>query len=156
MKNIVRNANNFVIKCFVKTKFYYKHLATTYISNKEVLLTVTTIFSRNLTLKPHHASSTRNTELAHIIKDQWTGYGFDVKLIRYNVLLSFPEKGKINGASLQDGNGTVVYRTAKQEKVLEPSEESQDALPPFSAYSPSGKVKVITCTSNMRCRSRTA
>ena len=94
-------------------------------------------------MKPHVASSSRNTELAHFLKDQWTGYGFDAKLIRYNVLLSFPEKGKINGATLQDGNGTVRYQTAKQEKVLEPSEDSPDALPPFSAYSPTGKEKVI-------------
>lgn len=96
---------------------------------------------RNLTLKPHHASSVRNLELAHIIKDQWTDFGFDVKLVRYNVLLSFPEKGKINGAFLQDGNGTVRFETAKQEKILEPSEESADALPPFSGYSPTGKFK---------------
>ena len=111
-----------------------------------------------MTLKPHIASSSRNTELAHILKDQWTGYGFDAKLIKYNVLLSFPEKGKINGATLQDGNGTVRYQTAKQEKVLEPSEDSPDALPPFSAYSPTGKEKVINSvpTGDMRYRSKTA
>lgn len=95
-----------------------------------------------MTLKPHHASSVRNLELAHVIKDQWTDFGFDVKLVKYNVLLSFPEKGKINGAFLQDGNGTVRFETAKQEKILEPSEESTDALPPFSGYSPTGKFKV--------------
>lgn len=66
-----------------------------------------------------------------------------MKLIKYNVLLSFPEKGKINGASLQDGSGKVQYQTAKDEKVLEPSEESSDALPPFSAFSPTGKEKVL-------------
>lgn len=96
---------------------------------------------RNLTLKPHHASSDRNKELAQIIKQEWTSYGFNVKLVRYNVLLSFPEKGKINGATLQDANGTVQFLTAKNEKVLEPSEESPDALPPFSAFSPTGKAK---------------
>lgn len=125
---------------------------------RKICLTVTAdfLFFRNLTLKPHHASSSRNTELAHFIKDQWAGYGFDVKLIRYNVLLSFPEKGKINGASLQDGNGTVVYQTAKEEKPLEPSEESPDALPPFSAYSPTGKEKVINSAGDITHRSKTA
>ena len=82
-----------------------------------------------------------------MIKDQWSSYGFDVKLIKYNVLLSFPEKGKINGASLYDGNGTIRFQTAKNEKVLEPSEESPDALPPFSGYSPTGKEKVTNCAS---------
>ena len=104
-----------------------------------------------MTLKPHLASSARNTDLAHFIRDQWRDFGFDAKLIRYNVLLSFPEKGKINGASLQDGSGTVRFRTAKQEKVLEPSEESPDALPPFSGYSPTGKFKVTKSSCDMSC-----
>ena len=106
-----------------------------------------------MTLKPHHASSARNTELAHFIRDQWRDFGFDAKLIRYNVLLSFPEKGKINGASLQDGSGTVRFQTAKQEKVVEPSEESPDALPPFSGYSPTGKFKVTKISCDMSCTS---
>lgn len=104
-----------------------------------------------MTLHPHHASSARNTELAHFIRDQWTDFGFDAKLIKYNVLLSFPEKGKINGASLHDGNGTVRFQTAKTEKALEPSEESPDALPPFSGYSPTGKFKVTKSGSDMSC-----
>ena len=81
-----------------------------------------------------------------MIKDQWTGYGFDIKLVRYNVLLSFPEEGKINGASLLDANGTVQFLTAKEEEVLEPSEKSPDVLPPFSAFSPTGKAKVSCLT----------
>ena len=72
-----------------------------------------------------------------------------MKLVRYNVLLSFPEKGKINGATLQDANGTVQFLTAKNEKVLEPSEESPDALPPFSAFSPTGKAKVTDIFSSL-------
>ena len=104
-----------------------------------------------MTLKPHHASSARNTELAHFIRDQLRDFGFDAKLIRYNVLLSFPEKGKINGASLQDGSGTVRFQTPKQEKVLEPSEQSPDALPPFSGYSPTGKFKVTKISHDASC-----
>ena len=97
---------------------------------------------RNLTLEPHQASSSKNKELAEMIKGQWISYGFDVKLVGYNVLLSFPEKGKINGASLLDANGTVKFKTANHEEVLEPSERSPDVLPPFSAFSPTGKAKV--------------
>lgn len=96
---------------------------------------------RNLTLEPHQASSSRNKELAEMIKGQWISYGFDVKLVRYNVLLSFPEEGKINGASLLDANGTVKFKTANHEEVFEPSERSPDVLPPFSAFSPTGKAK---------------
>ena len=106
------------------------------------------VFFRNLTLKPHHASSSRNEELAENIKHQWTSYGFDVKFVKYNVLLSFPEKGKLNGASLLDANGTVKFLTSKNEEVVEPSENSPDALPPFSAYSPTGKAKVNNNNNN--------
>ena len=106
------------------------------------------VFFRNLTLKPHHASSSRNEELAENIKHQWTSYGFDVKFVKYNVLLSFPEKEKINGASLLDANGTVKFFTAKNEEFVEPSENSPDALPPFSAYSPTGKAKVNNNNNN--------
>ena len=62
------------------------------------------------------------------------------------MLLSFPEEGKINGASLLDANGTVQFLTAKDEQVLEPSEKSPDVLPPFSAFSPTGKAKVSCLT----------
>lgn len=96
---------------------------------------------RNLTLHPHHASSKRNTELAEWIKERWESYGFEVKLLQYNVLLSFPVEGKINGAKLYDGSGTVRFQTAEKEKVMEESENSSNALPPFSGYSPTGKEK---------------
>ena len=104
-------------------------------------------FLRNLTLYPHHASSKRNTELAEWIKERWESYGFEVKLLQYNVLLSFPVEGKINGAKLYDGSGTVRFQTAEKEKVMEESENSSNALPPFSGYSPTGKEKVTNCAS---------
>ena len=98
---------------------------------------------RNLTLKPHYASFDRNTELAHFIHGRWKSYGFDAKIIKYNVLLSFPMEGKTNGAFLLNGSGEIMYRTAEKEKVLEPSEADPDVLPPFNAYSATGKAKVM-------------
>ena len=83
-----------------------------------------------MTLHPHHASSKRNTELAEWIKERWESYGFEVKLLQYNVLLSFPVEGKINGAKLYDGSGTVRFQTAEKEKVMEETENSSNALPP--------------------------
>lgn len=38
---------------------------------------------------------------------------------------------------MNDSNN-VIFETAKQEKILDPLENFTDALPPFSAYSPSG------------------
>ncbi|EDO42931.1 predicted protein [Nematostella vectensis] len=94
---------------------------------------------RYLTSRPHIAASARNLELAENISETWKNLGFgSVKKVKYNVLLSFPTKNKTNGAMLLDGNGDVKFETAKQNKPVEPSEDSPDAYPPYSAYSPTG------------------
>ncbi|KAK3736513.1 hypothetical protein QZH41_009387 [Actinostola sp. cb2023] len=94
---------------------------------------------RYLTSQPHIAASARNTELAHNISDTWKSYGFDsVKLVKYNVLLSFPSKNKTNGAFILDDKGNISFRTPEQSKTVVEDENSPDASPPFSAYSPTG------------------
>jgi N-acetylated-alpha-linked acidic dipeptidase len=98
-----------------------------------------------LTSKPHIAGSARNTELAHNISSTWKSYGFDtVKMVRYNVLLSFPTANKTNGAFILDDKGNTSFETAKQEDIVDPSCDSPDASPPFSAYSPTGQATVST------------
>lgn len=104
-------------------------------------------FFRLYTSSPHIAGKARNTEIAHIIHDAWNSYGFDTKLVKYNVLLSYPVKGKFSGAVLVDGSGEYVFKTAQQEEFLDPSENSSDAVPPFSGYSASGVIPV--CISNI-------
>ncbi|XP_031556216.1 N-acetylated-alpha-linked acidic dipeptidase 2-like isoform X2 [Actinia tenebrosa] len=95
---------------------------------------------RYFTSKPHIAASSRNTELANNISSTWKSYGFDtVKTVKYNVLLSFPTKNKTNAAFILDDKGGVKFETAQKEDIVDPSCDSPDATPPFSAYSPTGQ-----------------
>ena len=91
-----------------------------------------------LTLKPHAAASPRNNELIWEINRRFTIYGFESRLHTYNVLLSFPEEGKINHAYIISDNGSIIYRSKGREDTLVPDENDTSALPPFSAYGPSG------------------
>ena len=97
---------------------------------------------RSFTSSPHIAGKARNTEIAHIIHDEWQSYGFDTKLVKYNVLLSYPVKGKFSGVVLINGSGEYIFKTAQQEEPLVPSENFSDVVPPFSGYSASGVIPV--------------
>ena len=56
------------------------------------------------------------------------------------MLLSYPETPGI--ASIKSGDGSTLFTAQRKEKVLEPSEDKPDVLPPFNAYSSSGNVTV--------------
>lgn len=113
-------------------------------------------FHRYFALKPHIAASPRNLELAYNISNTWKSYGFDsVKIVKYNVLLSFPTRNKTNGAFILDDQGKVQFRTPEKIKTVEKDEISPDAVPPFSAYSPTGiaTVRIATNAESVMCLS---
>jgi N-acetylated-alpha-linked acidic dipeptidase len=96
-----------------------------------------------LTKHPHSAGSLRNRELASYIKDKWQNeYGIEAKLIRYNVMLSFPSKEKTSAVHLINSKDEINFTTQHKEKALEASENQSEILPPFAAYSPSGNITV--------------
>ncbi|XP_028395998.1 putative N-acetylated-alpha-linked acidic dipeptidase [Dendronephthya gigantea] len=96
---------------------------------------------RNLTQLPHNAGSLRNRELAEYVRDTWQNEnGIESKLIRYNVLLSFPSKDKLSAVHLIDAQDQVAFTTQVTEEALEASERQKDILRPFAAYSPSGNI----------------
>ncbi len=96
---------------------------------------------RYLTKAPHPSGSAFSNEQAQRIKKKWEESGFDkVELKKYDVLLSYPERPGI--ASIKSDNGTTLFTAQRKEKVLEPSENKPDVLPPFNAYSSSGNVTV--------------
>ena len=77
------------------------------------------------------------------IKDKWQNeYGIEAKLIRYNVLLSFPSKEKHSAVHLINSRNKVNFTTQLMEKAVETSEKQSGVLPPFAAYSPSGNITV--------------
>jgi len=67
---------------------------------------------------PHIAGSPRQKELAEELVKRWREYGFDkVEMPEYKVLLSQPEKGKRNTASVLFSNGSVAFQTTGKAKV---------------------------------------
>ena len=98
---------------------------------------------RYLSKKPHAAGSPRNNEIIKEINSRFTKYGFTSKLHSYHILLSYPKNGTRNYGYVLNGDGSVNFTTAGQEKAIaeDPTESDPSALPPFSAYGPNGTVK---------------
>ena len=96
---------------------------------------------RYLTKAPHPGGSPFSNEQAEHIKKKWEEFGLDkVEMKKYDVLLSYPENPGI--AAIKSGDGSTLFTAHRKEKVLEPSENDSNVLPPFNAYSSSGNVTV--------------
>lgn len=96
---------------------------------------------RYLTKAPHPGGSPFSNEQAEHIKKKWEEFGLEkVEMKKYDVLLSYPETPGI--ASIKSGDGSTLFTAQRKEKVLEPSENDTNVLPPFNAYSSSGNVTV--------------
>lgn len=96
---------------------------------------------RYFTKAPHPSGSPLSNEQAEYIKKKWEESGLDkVELKKYDVLLSYPERPGI--ASIKSADGSTLFTAQRKEKVLEPSENNSDVLPPFNAYSSSGNITV--------------
>ena len=81
--------------------------------------------------------------LAQQLYDMWKAQGLDyVTMDTYDILLSYPNRSDPNFVFLYDDNHTEVYRTQREEKILDADQNHTDVIPPFNAYSPPGHVKV--------------
>ena len=82
--------------------------------------------------------------LAEWIKEHFIDAGLDeVKIVPYNVLLSFPSPNASNTVSLVDNNGQIRFQTSGRQPALgSPEERSELILPNFNAYSASGVAEV--------------
>jgi N-acetylated-alpha-linked acidic dipeptidase len=90
-----------------------------------------------LTSVPHIAASPRNNELAEFVHDEWIKFGLeDVRLVPYDVLLSFPEKIQVELLTPKK------HRLSLREKSYaeDPDTERTDVGIPYNAYSRSGDV----------------
>ena len=89
--------------------------------------------------KPHNAGSERNNEIIQEIHKRFKWYGFDSTLHKYDVPLSFPERGKLNHAYILDTwKGEEVFKSKGKEDALFPEENDSSAMPPFNAFGPAG------------------
>ena len=45
-----------------------------------------------LTRKPHHAGTEENYQLALYIRDKWEEFGFETEMVKYDILIPWPEE----------------------------------------------------------------
>ena len=108
------------------------------------MITMLSLYCRELTVKPHVAGKEQNKVLADDIYNQWRQYKFDeVEMCDYNVLLSYVNRSNYNSLQLRSSTGDVLYGAeTRQEPPLTEGEDDPNVPPPFNAYSGVGKASV--------------
>uniref|UniRef100_A0A8C5Q5G0 Aminopeptidase NAALADL1 n=1 Tax=Leptobrachium leishanense TaxID=445787 RepID=A0A8C5Q5G0_9ANUR len=100
------------------------------------------MIQRELSKKPHMATSEGDEELVKMILDRWTNKDFgldEAKEMRYDVYLSFPDKGNPNRVNVVSPAGNTLFQTVITEENLHDSDQLHaDVVTPFAAYSPRG------------------
>ncbi|HVP90972.1 MAG TPA: M28 family metallopeptidase [Terriglobales bacterium] len=92
---------------------------------------------RYFTSVPHVASSPRNNELARFVLDEWKACGLeDVHLAEYDVLLSFPERIRVEIVSPEK----VALSLREDSYPQDPDTSRADVGLPYNAYSASGDI----------------
>lgn len=87
-------------------------------------------FLKEITFEPHHAGSIGGFRSAQYVQQKLKEYGFDSRLVEYEVLLPYPLEINI----------TMLEPQEQELRIREQTEFHPDALLPFNAYSPSGDV----------------
>ncbi len=91
-----------------------------------------------MTPRPHHVGAPQTKENAEWLHEQFTAWGFDSEIVRYDVLVPFP---KLRELTLLE---PTRYEAKLMEEVIPGDSTSKVAvetgLPPFNAYSADGDV----------------
>ncbi|CAG0891741.1 unnamed protein product [Darwinula stevensoni] len=96
---------------------------------------------RQLTREPHVAGTEEELDTARYVRDKFLEYHLDsVKVVPYDVLLSYPDREKPNKVYVLDEAGDIVFSTLGHQKPLyAPEESSHRVFPTFNAYSAPGQ-----------------
>ncbi|XP_037347950.1 N-acetylated-alpha-linked acidic dipeptidase 2 isoform X2 [Talpa occidentalis] len=96
-------------------------------------------FLRSFTKLPHLAGTEQNFLLAKKIQSQWEEFGLDaVKLVHYDVLLSYPNETNPNYVSAVDAQGLEIFKTSGLEAAPGGYENVTNIVPPYNAFSAQG------------------
>lgn len=106
---------------------YVRRKIAEMVSNEEI-----ENFIKAYSLEPHAAGSSTDHYFARKIKSEWLTHGLDtVEIVEYDVLLSYPDKEKLNVIKVFDQNDVVLEIKESRKKNLNPA---------FSPYSWPGNV----------------
>ncbi|XP_075402557.1 N-acetylated-alpha-linked acidic dipeptidase 2-like isoform X2 [Tenrec ecaudatus] len=96
-------------------------------------------FLRSFSKAPHLAGTEQNLLLAKKIQTQWKEFGLDsVKLVPYDVLLSYPNETNANYISIVDEHGNEIFKTSYHEQIPDGYENITNVVPPYNAFSAQG------------------
>ncbi|KAM5224852.1 N-acetylated-alpha-linked acidic dipeptidase 2 isoform 1-T1 [Hipposideros larvatus] len=96
-------------------------------------------FLRSFTKLPHLAGTEQNLLLAKKIQTQWKKFGLDsIKLVHYDVLLSYPNETNANYISVMDEHGIEIFKTSYVELLPDGYENVTNIVPPYNAFSAQG------------------
>ena len=102
-------------------------------------------YLRFFTAEPHVASTPRNGALARFIFDEWKSFGLeDVRLAEYEVLLSFPERIRVEIVAPE----TVALTLKEDGYPQDPDTLRADVGLPYNAYSASGDITAAVVYAN--------
>jgi N-acetylated-alpha-linked acidic dipeptidase len=91
---------------------------------------------RELTRRPHHAGTEENYRLALYLRDQWEDLGFETELVKYDVLLPWPDE-----LSLRLVEPEVIDLAVTEPPISEdPDTYVEGGVPGVAAYVTSGEV----------------
>ncbi|XP_071104998.1 N-acetylated-alpha-linked acidic dipeptidase 2-like [Haliotis cracherodii] len=94
---------------------------------------------KELTQHPHLAGMPGNFRTAEYVRDQWLEQGYDVQMVPYDVLLSYPDDNHNNTASLTASDGRVLFQSTPREIAFFEEETHPEAVQPYNTFSPSGQ-----------------
>ncbi|XP_077966171.1 glutamate carboxypeptidase 2-like [Styela clava] len=94
---------------------------------------------RRLASKPHIAGrEVDEVELVGFISDSWNSSGLDVKIHKYDVLLSYPSDTDPNYVAIRTSDGRETVKSALEDKILDQSQNVSGVVNAYSAYAPAG------------------
>ncbi|XP_064600479.1 N-acetylated-alpha-linked acidic dipeptidase 2-like [Liolophura sinensis] len=99
-------------------------------------------YLRDITSHPHLAGSAQSEALAQDLAQFWRELNLDqVNLTPYNILVSKPDRSDPNAIQFVDEHGNVVFTSAPVERTLTQQDNIDEAVPPFTGFSPAGTVE---------------
>ncbi|XP_074087753.1 aminopeptidase NAALADL1 [Macrotis lagotis] len=96
---------------------------------------------RELSLKPHLATSPRDEELVRLLLQRWQDpeSGLDTATRgEYEVLLSFPSNEQPNTVQVVNPVGNILFSARKSEEDLTGEQGDTNVVQPYAAYAPPG------------------
>jgi len=94
-------------------------------------------YHHDLTRSPHHAGTEENYRLALYLRDLWEGFGFETEMVKYDVLVPWPETLELR----MTAPAMVDLEVTEPPIEEDPDTYVEGGLPGMAAYVTSGRAR---------------